>query len=395
MRKLRILVVHCRYQQRGGEDTVVDAEFAQLKNAGHHVQLFEMNNSDLKAASLRERLALAAQSVWAANASNHLKSSIIKFSPDLVHVHNTFPTLSGRVFHVCAELKVPVVLTLHNYRLLCANAMFLKHGQVCELCIDGQFLHGALNGCYRGSQFASAAVVAGQYVHRALGTYKHLVTRFLVLSQFARSKFVAGGLPAEKLVVKPNSLALDPGEGLGEGGYCLYVGRLSAEKGLRTLMEAWRDVNGVKLKVAGDGPMMAEVRNAVALNCLNVEVLGAVRPEQVLALMKDAQYLIVPSEWYEGFPMTVIESFACGTPVIGARIGTLSEVVMSGRTGEHFEVGNAVSLATVVNRMVANGNLTRRLRESTRRHFLENFTAEKNVAALEKIYGEMLKISDQ
>ena len=384
----RVLLVHCRYLQRGGEDTVFETEFAQLRAAGHEVERFELLNSDIDTSTACARIAAAVGTVWSSAPTKMLERRLKQFRPSIVHFHNTFPLLSPRAYLICRAASVPVIQTLHNFRLLCASAMFLREGRVCEDCMGRRFYRGAVHRCYRGSFAASSAVVAMQYVHHVAGTFERKVDRYIALSRFARERFVAGGLPADRIVVKPNSLADDPGFGPGDGAYALFVGRLSPEKGVRTLLEAWREVPGINLLIAGDGPLRGEVEQRAAEFAGRVKVLGSVPTREVYALMQRAQFLVVPSEWYEGFPMTIIESYACGTPVLAARIGGLTEVVPEGETGLHFESGNAAALARAAVDLSQNRALAQAMRQAARQRFENHYTAAHNVRALEAIYED-------
>ena len=229
---MHILTVHCQYQQRGGEDCVYETESKLLRTAGNLVTELTLSNHEIDVNSLRDKVLVGARTIWSRKGKRALARTIGEASPDIVHFHNTFPLLSPSVYYACAEAGVPCVQTLHNYRLLCANAMLVRDGNVCERCLGGRFFSRVRYSCYRESRAASSAVVAMQYVHLWLGTFAKKVDRFIALMKFAREKFATDGIPLDKLVIKPNSLDMDPGEGSGDGGYALFVGRLSTEKDL-------------------------------------------------------------------------------------------------------------------------------------------------------------------
>lgn len=387
---MRILVAHCHYRQRGGEDTVFDAEASQLDRAGHAVHRFELTNETLAPDSFLGKMTAGLRTVWSVAAAGRFREEIRRVRPDVVHFHNTFPTLSPSAYYACALEGVPAVQTLHNYRLLCASAMFMREGKVCESCSNGRFFNGIRYACYRDSRLASAAVVLMQYTHRGLGTFIHKVDRFIALTDFARQKFIAGGLPSERLIVKPNSLNTDPGVGDGNGNYALFVGRLSPEKGLRTLLRAWRFLPDIPLRVAGDGPLRDGLKAEAAQLGKHISIVGSIEPSEVMRLMGEARFLIVPSEWYEGFPMTVVEAYARGLPVIASNIGSLGEVIEDDVTGRHFPPGDSNALARTVHEVYENPARLAYYRGQARQHFLERYSPQQNLVALLKIYESVI-----
>ena len=263
--------------------------------------------------------------------------------PDVVHFHNTFPLISPAAYYAVQREGVPVVQTLHNFRLLCPGATLFRDGAVCEECIEQRSFRPAMaHKCYRGSRPATATVAAMLTVHQVVRTWQRKVDLYIAVSEFARRKFVAGGVPASRIVVKPNFVWPDPGVGAGSGGYALFVGRLSAEKGISVLAEAWRELGEIPLVVAGDGPLAGTEWPE------GVSWVGRQTREKVLELMRDARVLIVPSECYENGPLTVLEAFACGLPVIASDLGSMAEAVDHERTGWLFQPGDAADLARKV-----------------------------------------------
>ncbi|MGE3511365.1 MAG: glycosyltransferase [Vicinamibacterales bacterium] len=383
---MRLLLVHCRYRQKGGEDAVFDTEAAQLAAAGHQVERLEFHNDDIVADTFGQRLRAGLETVWATDAPARLATVLRDFRPEVAHFHNTFPRLSPRAYRICRTAGVPVVQTLHNYRTVCAGAMLMRNGAVCERCLGGHFFHGVRHACYRQSRLASSAVVAMQYLHHAIGTFSDCVDTYVALTAFARDKYIAGGLPAARIVVKPNSLARDPGEGTGEGGFVLYVGRLAAEKGIRTLLRAWESIGDTRLVIAGDGPMSRVVQGAAAVSNGRIQALGLVTSDVVERLMGEAVCLVMPSEWYEGFPMTAVEAYARGLPLVASRIGSLAEIVVPGTTGALFEPGDAAGLAQTVRSLVGDRSILAACRRGARERFVSRFSANSNVVALHHIY---------
>ncbi len=388
---MRLLLVHNCYQQPGGEDMVFASEAALLAAHGHAVeQLVFDNDAIAPQRSALDSVRLAGATVWSRRGYATVRDAIRAFRPDLVHFHNTFPLISPAGYYAARAERVPVVQTLHNFRLLCANGLFFRDGHVCEDCLGKPVpLPGIVHACYRGSRAASGAAVTMQTAHRALRSWTRLVDRYIVLGDFAREKFIQGGLPADRLTIKPNFVP-DAPIGDGSGQYALFVGRLSAEKGVRTLLRAWEQLAGkVPLKIAGDGPLAADVADALR-RLPGTQWLGRLSPAAVTTAMQDAALLIFPSEWYEGLPRTILESFAVGTPVVAPDLGAMREIIRDGQTGLHFRAGDAADLARVVAGAFAHPAALARMRAQVRAEFERQYTAEENYAQLMAIYSHVV-----
>jgi glycosyltransferase involved in cell wall biosynthesis len=349
--EVKILVVHNTYQQRAGEEAVVGAEAGLLEANGHAVVRYERHNDELRGRGAVSGLEAAVETVWSSRSFREMAGLIGKERPDVAHFHNTFPLISPSAYYACAQAGVPVVQTLHNYRLLCPAAKFLRDGKVCEACLGRNVAWpGVVYGCYRGSRAATAAAAAMLAVHRGMGSWQTKVDAYVALSEFARRKFIEGGLPAERIVVKPNFVAGDLTLRTQPGGYVLFVGRLSEEKGPQLLLSAWRGMRmKIPLCIAGDGPLLEKLSREVGESSLgHIELVGRRTPDEVRALMRGARFLVFPSVWYEGFPMTIAEAFAGGLPVVASQLGSMAEIVQHGVTGLHFEPGVATDLAAKV-----------------------------------------------
>jgi glycosyltransferase involved in cell wall biosynthesis len=303
-------------------------------------------------------------------------------------VHNWFPSLSPAIFRACHDRGFPVVHTLHNYRLLCIKGSLYRDGSPCEDCLGTTFrLPGVLHSCYRESRLGSAVATAGMLTHWRLGTWHHAVDRFIALSEFARAKFIEGGLPADKLAVKPNCLDRDPGAQPGEGGYFAYVGRLTEEKGLLAVLRCWKAGPDLPpLRIAGSGPLEEQARIA-ASSLNNVEWLGMQTSSGVEEILAGARALICPSLYYEGMPRIVIEAMAAGTPVIASRLGTYLEMIEHGNSGMLFAPNDDQLLLACVREFLRDGNSSR-MRAAARRQFEDRYSAESNVQRLLEIYQQ-------
>jgi len=386
---MKILAVHNRYQQPGGEDQVFVEETALLESRNHRVVRCEVHNDQVE---YMNPLTLAKDTVWNTSVYRELGALIRRERPDVAHFHNTLPLISPSGYYAARAEGVPVIQTLHNYRLLCPVALFFRDGRVCEDCMGKVVPYpGVVHGCYRGSRAASGVVATMLTLHRAWRTWTEMIDVYVALTEFARDKFVEGGLPAGKIVVKPNFVAPDPGRGQGGGGYALFVGRLAPKKETGTMLSAWdRLGTGVPLKIVGDGPLKDQVVRAAAGRS-NVEWLGHRPLADVHALMRKADVLVFPSEWYETFGRVAAEAFAAGTPVIAANIGAVAELVEHGRTGLKFRPGDPEDLATQVEWALSHPAELRRMRGEARAEFEAKYTAERNYLALMEIYEAALK----
>jgi glycosyltransferase involved in cell wall biosynthesis len=384
---VKILMLHNRYQVTSGEEIVVQAEKSLLETKGHNVALMEVDNANISSAF--EKAKAAINVIYSVSSKRQVTDKIKSFCPDIVHIHNFFPILSPSVYYACHEAQVPVIQTLHNYRLLCSIASFFRDGKVCEDCLSKPFpWPGIVHGCYRGSKVGTATVAAMQSVHSMMGTWQDKVSSYIALTDFARSKFIQGGLPADKIAVKPNFLTPDPGIGEGKGNYVLFVGRLWPEKGIDTLLTAWQQIgNRLPLKIVGDGPLAPQVAEAMQ-QIPGIEWLKQQPRAKVLSLMKNATVLVMPSIWYEGFPMSIAEAYAIGLPVITSNIGSMSALIDHGRTGLHFRPGDAEDLVTQIEWVLTHFAEMVQMRQSVRAEFETKYTAEKNYQILMNIYQQ-------
>ncbi len=381
---MRILSAHSRYQTRGGEDESREAEERLLREMKHSVEVYEETNE--RVATINP-MHMALRTIWSGEAYEKVRHRLAGQSHDVVHVQNFFPLISPSVYYAAKDQGVPVVQTLRNYRLLCPNGIFFRDGRLCEDCLGKPVpWPGVLHGCYRESRTASTAVAAMLTVHRTMRTWSNMVDVYIALTEFARQKFIEGGLPEQKIFVKPNFVHPDPGTGEGRGGYALFVGRLTVEKGLDTLLAAWEQLGGkVPLKIVGDGPLSSQVAET-AKRLDHVEWLGRRSVEEVYALMGEAMFVILPSEWYETFGRVAVEAFAKGTPVIAANIGAIAELVEHGRTGLNFRPADSEDLAAKVEWALAHPEELARMRQSARAEFEAKYTAKENYRRLMEIY---------
>ncbi len=423
---MKVLLVHNFYRQAGGEDEVFRAECAALREAGHEVVTYERSNAEIAGGTARdtapasqgaasgasaaepasqgarpptargaERLAPGAAlstalgTIWSHKSAAELRAIIQRETPDVAHFHNTFPLISPSAYYACVDEKVPVVQTLHNYRLLCPSAVLFRDGHVCEDCLGKALAWpGIAHGCYRDSRSATAAAAAMLAVHRMRGTWTKVVHTHIALTEFAKHKFIEGGLPAERIAVKPNFLVSPPSPCSSVGDYALFMGRLAPEKGVPTLLRAWEGLE-IPLKIVGSGPLAEEVATWVGnQGQAEVELLDWMPRERLFEVLREARFVVFPSEWYEGFGMTLVETFACGVPVVASRIGAIADIVQHGSTGLLFEPGDAQDLASQADLLWQDVARAALLGANARREFEAKYTAEENLKMLLQIYED-------
>lgn len=385
---MRILTVHNNYQQPGGEEQIFATETALLESYGHEILRYTLDNDRI---ATTNPLLLAKNTLWNSTVYRELRSLIHAKQPQVAHFHNTFPLISPAAYYAARDEGVAVIQTLHNYRLLCPNALFFRAGRVCEDCLGTTVpLPGVIHGCYRGSHSASAMVAATVSLHSLLGTWTNVVDTFVIYSQFAMNKFIEGGLPAEKLAFKTNFLHPVPTPGQGKGGYAVFVGRLSIEKGLGVMLDAWRQLGGkIPLKILGDGPMAGLVTEAIQ-EMPEIEWLGRRSLEEVYEIVGDAAFLVFPSEWYETFGRVAIEAFAKGTPVVASNIGAIAELVDHQHNGLLFRPSDPTDLANQIEWLLAHPQKLAQMRLTARSEFDAKYTANDNCKRLIEIYQTAL-----
>ena len=390
---MKVLIVHNSYQKRGGEDAVVEGESRQLECHGHKVIQFRRHNDAFKHIAPWAVFSSGLAAVWSREAHSQISNLLQAETPDIVHCHNTFPLISPSIYYACADAHIPVVQTLHNYRLLCPKATLFRDGGVCESCLRTPVaLPGILHACYRNSILQTSVAATMLAVHSSLRTWQQKIAVFIAVSQFVRAKFIQGGLPAERIVVKPNFSPLPPaGKAINEP-YALFVGRLCVEKGPSLLVEAWKRLaQPVRLYIAGDGPLKAEIECEVRRSGLaNVTFLGQLPTAEIMAWIRGSSFIVLPSLWFEGCPMTVIEAYACGVPVIASRLGTLEEIVLQDETGLLFPANDAARLAELVDWAWSHPAALKEMGRRAHVEYQRNYTVEKNYSRLMAIYEDAI-----
>ncbi len=388
---MNILMIHNYYQQRGGEDAVFESESALLKEHGHTVDTLTFHNDAIS--TPLEKIKTGLSLVHNTHSAQQLKEKINARRPNVIHIHNFFPLGSPALLSVAQEFSIPVVMTLHNYRLICPKALLYRDGHICEDCVHDTFpLTGIFRGCYRDSISQTAALGWMTAVHKKRGTWRNQVAGYIALTEFAKNRFLDSSLhlnPAQ-VSVKPN-FVFDSGDGQAEREpFVLFIGRLSAEKGITPLLEAFK-TSEHRLKIIGGGPEEPVVRQA-AESHPNIEYLGFQDKAFILNELKKSAGLVFPSIWYEGFPMTLAEALSTGTPAIVSTIGGLPEIVENGYNGLHSPPGDAQGIHTQVNTLLSDPALQKTLGKNARTRYLERYTPDTNYQQLIEIYTRVIEL---
>lgn len=381
----RVLQIHTRYRQAGGEDQVVAAERQLLEEAGIQVRQLLFDNADLhEGQSLTADVRLAASAVWSRSAFRRVRAAVAEHRPQVAHVHNTFSAASPAVHAAAASAGVAVVHTLHNYRLVCPVATAFRDGHVCTDCFGMPFHAPAVvHRCVRSSRAQSFVVAATNALHRGRGTFHRDISRYIALTEFQRQRMIDGGLPGSRIEVLPNFLGGDPELGPPSREGFLYVGRLSVEKGLATLLRAAAAAPGL-ISVAGDGPQAGSVEQSALKG--HVRYLGHLSRAAVADHIRAAAAVVLPSVWFEGFPIVLLEAYASGTPVIASRIGSLEELVDDGETGFLVEPGDAPQLADRMTWAVQHPTAMRQMGANARQRYERRYHASTHLSGLIGIY---------
>lgn len=399
---MKILLVHNHYGSGApsGENIVFKLERRLLEDRGHDVAVFQRYSDDLLMKGFRGKLHGAVVLPWNVASARSIRAMVDEFRPDVVHVHNTFPLISPSIFHAIGYRSAKV-LTLHNYRLFCPAAIPMRDGKTCVECMEARSSLPSLKyGCYRSSRLATAPLALSVGLHRWLGTWQRKVDAFIALTEFQREAMVSAGLPAGLVQVKSNFFPGTPSciDWSLRGDYAVFVGRLTAEKGIRALVQAWLQwgESAPELRIVGDGELRAElIQMAAGSPRVPIRFLGLLSSESAQKEIANAKLVVMPSESFEGFPMVVLEAFAFGTPVAASRLGALASIVKSGSNGLLFEPASPKSLLEVVRLAWGSPMLLHKLGAAAREEFEGKYTEEANHQRLVEIYEAAIQTSNR
>jgi glycosyltransferase involved in cell wall biosynthesis len=390
---LKILLAHAFFQQFGGQDAVALAEREMLERHGHDVIFYSRRNDEIKNFGLARKARFIADTVYSRRTARDLESLVAANRPDLAYVHNIYPLISPAIYHVLHALGIPVVQCVHDSRPLCSNGLFYTEGQVCERCKGGNYLHGVVHCCYRNNYFLSGLYAFTLGVNR-FANMLDKISAFICLNEFYRTKFLEAGVAANKLFLRPNSidaLPLMPAPAPEARPYAVYFGRLSPEKGLLTLLRAFEQAAPARLKIAGTGPMEAELQQFIRDKGLdNVELVGFLSGAQKSELLSRALFAVIPSEWYENFPVVALECFAAAKPIVASRMGGLPSIVSEGETGLLFTAGNATEIAEKVRYMFAHPYEADRMGRRAREIVETKYSRERSYQDLMDIFRKVV-----
>ncbi|MGH6897379.1 MAG: glycosyltransferase family 4 protein [Geminicoccaceae bacterium] len=382
---MRVLHVHNFYQLPGGEDQCFASTGGMLHDSGHEVVPFTLHNDGVVTSG---KVATAKAAVWNGATYRQLRRLIQTTRPDVAHFENTFPLVSPAAYYACHAEGVPVLQMLHNFRIICPSAILYRDGQVCEDCLGRRLpWPGIRHGCYRGSHLGSAVVATMVTLHRAVGTWERYVDAYAAPNRFVHAKFIEAGFDPHVTHVHPYFLSSKPEPGDGAGGYALFAGRLTPEKGIATLLAAWQELGcDLPIKILGDGPEANSVAQAAA-RYPGIEWLGWRPVEEVQALAGAARLVVIPSVWYETFNRMHLDAFAKGTPVVGSDLGSMQAIIDHRRTGLLFRPGDPVDLVRQVRWLLSRSPETyAQMRLAARREFEDHYTAEASHERLMRIY---------
>lgn len=386
---MRILIVHNEYGKFSGEEAVVQSLSQLLEEHGHQVHYFSRSSAAIPGMRLGNIRAFFS-GIYSFSSRNAMRRCLREFTPDIVHVHNVFPLISPSVLGVCRRAGVPVVMTVHNYRLVCPNGLHMNDGHICEKCCGGREYHCLLNNC-EGSYFKSLGYFLRNYFARKFCLFKRNVLMFACLTEFQRQRLIEEGFDAAKIVVIPNMVddgSIEPSKSVGD--YVGFVGRVSPEKGVDTLVEAARDLPEIMFKAAG---VFDRMKVLVADSPENFEFIGPVKHEKISEFYKSSRLVVLPNICFEGFPMILPEAMLSAKPIIASRIGGIPEIVDDGKAGLLFEPGNHEDLARKIKKLWDNPELCRKMGQAGREKALREYSSEKYYSHLMAVYEKAIDFS--
>ena len=392
---MKILLVHNRYQQYGGEDATFETEKMLLQDNGEEVRTLIFDNNEIK--GLKQKIKTGFQMIYNSNSERLMDVTINEFKPDVIHIHNFFYVASPSVFFSAHRHKIPVIVTLQNYRLICSGGFLMRDSQPCELCVEKVFpLSGIRYGCHRNSRMGTAHLTMYTGIHKLWNTWNSKVTRYIAVTEFGRNKYIHSSLKLapEKIVVKASSVAgADPSDFQARQRNFLFVGRLSKEKGIDVLLRAFAHTD-LHLEIIGDGPLRPLVEQYTSEH-QNITYSGYRDKAYIISQLRACAAMIFPSVWYECLPVTILEAFSTGTPVIISNVGNLNEIVTDQYNGLHFQANDAQHLQNIVQHFNTNREIYKSLYSNARKTFLEKYTHEVNYSNLMTIYIRAIQDSLQ
>lgn len=393
MRKPRVLIVHNYYQIPGGEDTVVENESNMLRENGHDVVFYTRHNDEIKNRGVLGKITLFSESIFSIKTYRQVKRIIKEENIDIVHVHNTFPLISPSVYYAAFKNNVPILQTIHNFRLLCPAATFMVHDKICEDCLRDGLSTALKRKCYRNSFSQTFAMVVILKIHRILKTYQK-VNGYIALTEFNKNKLLNLIKDENKVYVKPNFVKCTSNDNYKKrknDNYFVFIGRLDRLKGIDLIIESWKDIKDARLFVLGDGPLKKELETYIISNGIhNIKLLGFIKREEAFEIIKKAKAVIMASQCYEGFPMTIVESFSLGVPVIAGNVGNLGSIITHNENGVLFKYDDKGDLKEKVKMLINDKDINEKISEGAFKTFIENYDDKINYRYLDNIYSILI-----
>ena len=393
MSKIKVLLVHNRYQLPGGEDLGFDSEVRMLRENGHEVIEYVRKNNDIKNYSFPQKILFPKEMTWSQRTYEEISKILIDKKPDIAHFHNTFPLISPSAYYACQKFNIPVVQLLNNYRLICPGGFLFRDDKVCEDCISKSLMESVKNRCYKNSYLLSSSLAMMIKFHRIKNTWFSHVNKYISLSEFSKNKYVEAGFKANQIFVKSNFIEKDPLKRNKYDNHVLFFGRLSREKGPHIFIKAAENLINTKIKfrIIGNGPMDKELNNYVLKKKItNVEFVNHISNSDIFNQIKSAKFVVIPMMWYEFLPRVLIETLACGVPIITSDIGVMANIVRNQINGLHFKVGDHKDLSKKIIKLFNDDLLVDKISKNNRDLYLSEYTKEKNYQKLINIYNEVL-----
>lgn len=382
---MRILIIHNFYANFGGEDSIALREKALLEAHGHTVHFYSRRNEELFQGPAWKKAWFPLHALYSRQTVHDITKLADAFEPDIAYTHNIFPLISPSVFHALYKRGIPCLQNVQDFRWLCPNGLFFRKGQVCERCQSGRMWPAVTGHCFRDSYFFSGLYAALLSAHRAVGVFSKMF--FLCVSEFSKRKLLEAGVAEDRLFIKPNyydGSAFTPR--YGQGDYALFLGRLSEEKGLDNLLDAAAMRPSIPLVIAGDGPLKHALERDIQQRGLShIRLAGFVEGNEKRRLIEKAAFMVIPSIWYEHFPVVILESFAAGKPVLASRIGNLEYIIQPHQNGLHFTSDSVSDLADRMEQLWHDRKLCERLGRNARRQIETEYSPDENAARFEQV----------
>lgn len=390
---MKILVVHNSHRSgsSSGDDVVFRKEAELLEKNGNFITRYNPSNDEFDGSGAIKKVSIALQIPWSLRAFRAIKRILSQGKPDIVHVHNFFPLISPSIYYAVQSMGIPVVQTLHDFRPLCGMAFFMRDGSICEECRDGSFFRSVSYGCFRGSRAQTVPVALMLKLHTMLATFKRKIDAYICLTESQRKIFSEAGFDKDKLFIKPNFIEDTPEPGESKAGdYAVFIGRIGEEKGLRTLINAWKDLPDIPLKIIGNGPDIKKFRS-LAMDIKNIDFIGYRPHYECMKLLGAARFLVAPSICYETFGLTIVEAFSHSRPVVASNLAAMADIVKDGITGLLFTPKDFRELAEKARWLWKNVEECISMGQHARKEYEAKYTPEKNIEILMGIYRKVIE----